>query len=194
MTGLTGRKALSHDRIVTAGSRAVRRAGFGGVSVADVMKEAGLTHGGFYAHFASRDELLAASVARAGTDMIASLGAQVARMVQAGVTPFRALVETYLYEDHIRDSENGCPVPALCAEAPRQRQEVGDATRRSIHELHKFVQQTLPRDVSPDAAWAIVTSLVGAVQLARAMGTGGSGRAVLASTRAELLARYEPEG
>ena len=54
-----GRKELSHQRIVDAAARAIRREGFAGVGVADIMKEAGLTHGGFYAHFASKDELVA---------------------------------------------------------------------------------------------------------------------------------------
>ena len=65
----SSRKALSHERIVDAAARAIRREGYAGVGVADVMKEAGLTHGGFYAHFPSRDALLAAAMERAGRDL-----------------------------------------------------------------------------------------------------------------------------
>ncbi|OXC91401.1 TetR family transcriptional regulator, partial [Achromobacter sp. KAs 3-5] len=67
------RKEQSHERIVDAAARAIRRAGYSGVGVADVMKEAGLTHGGFYAHFPSRDALLAAAMERAGQDGAARL-------------------------------------------------------------------------------------------------------------------------
>ena len=61
MAGPASRKELSHERIVDAAARAIRREGYAGVGVADVMKEAGLTHGGFYAHFPSRDAMLAVS-------------------------------------------------------------------------------------------------------------------------------------
>ena len=64
MTELLGRKAISHERIVEAASRDLRRSGFEGVNVAGVMKTAGLTHGGFYAHFESRDALLSEAIAR----------------------------------------------------------------------------------------------------------------------------------
>ena len=59
MSATTSRKELTHDRILDAASRAIRRAGYDGVGLATIMKEAGLTHGGFYARFASRDALLA---------------------------------------------------------------------------------------------------------------------------------------
>jgi TetR/AcrR family transcriptional regulator, transcriptional repressor for nem operon len=63
-----GRKQLSHERIVDTAARVLRESGFAGVGVADIMKRAGLTHGGFYAHFASRDALLAEALERAGED------------------------------------------------------------------------------------------------------------------------------
>lgn len=68
MAGPVSRKEISHERIVEAAARAIRREGYAGVGVADVMKEAGLTHGGFYAHFPSRDAMLAAAMDRAGRD------------------------------------------------------------------------------------------------------------------------------
>ena len=68
MDSAPGRKQLSHTRIVEVAARAIRRAGFQGLGVADIMKEAGLTHGGFYAHFASRDALMAEALAHAGRE------------------------------------------------------------------------------------------------------------------------------
>ena len=95
------RKELSHARIVDVASRAIRRAGYRGVGVADIMKEAGLTHGGFYAHFDSRDALVVEAMAKAGQDNIASLTKVVERRLTQGGTRFQALVETYLHETHM---------------------------------------------------------------------------------------------
>ena len=190
---LTGRKASqSRERIVDAASRAVRRSGVRGVSVAEIMKEAGLTHGGFYAHFPSRDALVSAALAHAGAASLESIGGQMAHLAKdAGISPFRALVQTYLSAAHVQDPENGCPVPAVCQEAARQEPEVSDAARTVIRSLHKRVSQVLPQGVPRAAAWTIASTLIGAVQLSRALGETAEGRAVLASAKAELLSRYD---
>ncbi|MBH1985610.1 MAG: helix-turn-helix transcriptional regulator, partial [Burkholderiales bacterium] len=65
------RKEATHERIVEVATRAIRRSGYAGTGVADIMKEAGLTHGGFYAHFAARDALLAEAGDRAGAESVA---------------------------------------------------------------------------------------------------------------------------
>ena len=65
-----GRKEITHERIVEVAARAIRRSGYDGTGVADIMKEAGLTHGGFYAHFASREALLAEAADRAGAETV----------------------------------------------------------------------------------------------------------------------------
>jgi AcrR family transcriptional regulator len=191
MKSLSGRKAVSHERIVKAGSRAVRRVGFRGVSVADVMKDAGLTHGGFYAHFKSRDVLLSESMLQASADIETAFREHMARLTQAGVSPFRALVETYLFEDHVRDCENGCPVAALSAEAPMQAPEVVDASRRAVNRLRELVLEKLPKEVPPESAWSIAAALVGALQLARVMGNTGHAQAILAAARNDLVACYD---
>src|SRR5512138_1809783 len=67
------RKEVTHERIVDAAARAIRRSGYGGTGVADIMKEAGLTHGGFYAHFDSREAMLAEAADRAGAEGVANL-------------------------------------------------------------------------------------------------------------------------
>src|SRR5216117_4522632 len=70
-------KEATHDRIVEAAARAIRRSGYNGTGVADIMKDAGLTHGGFYAHFPSREAMLAEAADRAGSESVA-VSAQVA--------------------------------------------------------------------------------------------------------------------
>jgi TetR/AcrR family transcriptional repressor of nem operon len=67
------RKEATHERIVETAARAIRRSGYGGAGVAEIMKEAGLTHGGFYAHFDSREGMLAEAADRAGADTVAFL-------------------------------------------------------------------------------------------------------------------------
>src|SRR3954464_13991218 len=67
------RKEVTHERIVETAARAIRRSGYGGTGVAEIIKEAGLTHGGFYAHFDSRDGMVAEAADRAGADTVAFL-------------------------------------------------------------------------------------------------------------------------
>ncbi|MEL1265455.1 TetR/AcrR family transcriptional regulator [Pseudoxanthomonas putridarboris] len=190
-TARSSQKEASRERILDAASRAVRRVGFHGVGVADVMREAGLTHGGFYAHFDSRDALLSAAVARAGSDVASILEENMNRLTRAGLSPFRALVESYLYESEIGNREKGCPVAALCSEIPGQAPDVVDASQQLVRNLHRLVHKILPADRSAGAAWAVTSQLVGAVQLARALGDNPDGRAVLAAAKHDLLDRYD---
>src|SRR5512138_214608 len=103
-------KQETHARIVRKASVRLREKGAHGIGVADVMKEAGLTHGGFYAHFPSREALLVEALARAGRDSAAAVArAAEARRVK-GASAFRSLVETYLSDRHLTSTETGCPV------------------------------------------------------------------------------------
>src|SRR5215468_3108234 len=89
-------KEATHERIVDVAARAIRRNGYAGVGVADVMKEAGLTHGGFYAHFDSRDALLVEALERAGREVNESVAQFLEKRTGEGVSAFRAFVELYL--------------------------------------------------------------------------------------------------
>lgn len=112
------RKEATHERIVEVATRAIRRSGYAGTGVADIMKEAGLTHGGFYAHFASRDALLAEAGDRAGAEAVA-LAAKVAAAAPPGQA-LQAMIAAYLSPQHLAAIEVGCPVSALGSEMPRQ--------------------------------------------------------------------------
>lgn len=185
------RKEVTHDRIVETAARAIRRAGYDGVGVADIMKEAGLTHGGFYAHFASRDALLVEAVERAGRDSAAVMAQRCARQHAKGVSPLRAFVESYLSNAHLAGPEIGCPVAALASEMPRQTTEVRDASVERVRNLVGMVQELLPDDVAAGSALFIASALVGALQLGRALGDNSQGKALLAASRSALLAQYE---
>jgi AcrR family transcriptional regulator len=184
-----GRREQSHARILDAAARAVRRQGYAGVGVAEVMKEAGLTHGGFYAHFKSRDALLAAAIEHAAQDSVRILSRRIKTLQDAGASPVRALVEAYLGEEHVASCERGCPVAALGSEMPRQADELLDVSRKRVSGLIERVRASLPPDAPRERAFALAASLVGALQLARALGE--EGRALLPATRASLIDQYD---
>ena len=185
------RKALTHERILDTAARAIRRAGFQGVGVADIMKEAGLTHGGFYAHFASRDALLVEALDLAGRQSADRLTRGTAVREAKGASPFRALIEGYLSERHLSDTEGGCAVAALASEIPRQAPEVRTAATQRVRKLLNRVNDTLPAGTGAGTAAAVASQMVGALQLARALGNNAEGRALLAANRSTLLAQHE---
>ncbi|MDP3253877.1 MAG: TetR/AcrR family transcriptional regulator [Hydrogenophaga sp.] len=185
------RKALTHERILDTAARVIRRAGFQGVGVADIMKEAGLTHGGFYAHFASRDALLAEALAHAGRQSAERIAKGKATREARGASPFRALVEGYLSEHHLSGTENGCAVAALASEMPRQSPDVRAAAAQRVRGLIELVKASLPNGVDVAQAPAIASQMVGALQLARTLGDNAEGKALLAANRSALLAHFD---
>jgi len=165
-----GRKEATHDRIVEAAARAVRRAGYGGAGVARIMKEAGLTHGGFYAHFESREGMLAEAADRAGADGMAMLA-----RVAAAAPPrkaLEALLHAYLSKEHVEGVETGCAIAALGSEMPRQAPRIRRAATRRIKEMIDLVARQSPDWGQPDAherALVTVATALGALVLARAV-------------------------
>jgi TetR/AcrR family transcriptional repressor of nem operon len=164
------RKDATHERIVNAAARAIRRSGYGGTGVADIMKDAGLTHGGFYAHFASREAMLAEAADRAGAEGLAAV-----ERVAAAAPPRRALpalLRAYLSKTHVEGVETGCAVAALGSEMPRQALEVRRAATRRIKEMIDLVARHSPDWGQPGAhqhALVTVATMVGALVLARAV-------------------------
>jgi len=164
------RKEATHERIVEAAARAIRRSGYGGTGVADIMKAAGLTHGGFYAHFASREAMLAEAAERAGSEAVAA-----STRIAAAAPPQQALeslLRAYLSKEHLESIEQGCPVAALGSEMPRQAPEVRRAATRGIKEMIDLVARQSPDWGQPRAhqrALVTVATMVGALLLARAV-------------------------
>ena len=185
------RRELSHERIVDAAARAIRRSGYAGTGVADIMKEAGLTHGGFYAHFESRDALLAEAVARAGQANAGRLERKIEALGREGVSPLHVLVESYLSDEHLAATESGCVVSALISEMPRQAPAVREASAQRVRGLIERVRVALPAGVDPSQADLITSAMVGGLQLARAVGSEREGQALLKSIRESLLAQYD---
>jgi len=164
------RKEATHERIVETAARAIRRSGYGGTGVADVMREAGLTHGGFYAHFDSREGMLAEAADRAGADTVARLG-----RVAAAAPPEKALeaiLRAYLSKEHMDGVETGCAVAALGSEMPRQSPKVRRAATRRMKEMIDLVARQSPdwgRPGAHERALVTLATAVGALILSRAV-------------------------
>ena len=134
------------------------------------MKDAGLTHGGFYAHFASREAMLAEAADRAGAEGVAA----VARVAAAAPPQqaLQAMMRAYLSKEHVEAVETGCAVAALGSEMPRQAPEVRRAATRRIKEMIDLVARQSPDWGQPGAhehALVTVATMVGALVLARAV-------------------------
>ena len=164
------RKEITHERIVGAAARAIRRSGYDGIGVADIMKEVGLTHGGFYAHFASREAMLAEAADRAGAESVATLTRVAATAPKQEA--LRSMIRAYLSKEHVNAAETGCPVAALGSETPRQAPKVRRAATRRIKEMIDVVARHSPDPKDRggyEHALVTVATMVGAVMLARAV-------------------------
>jgi AcrR family transcriptional regulator len=163
-------KEATHERIVDVAARAIRGSGYHGTGVADIMKAAGLTHGGFYAHFPSRDALLTEAADRAGFESV-----QLLQRLAAGVSGPQALqsmIQGYLSKGHLESVETGCHVAALGSEMPRQAPEVRHAATRRLKETIDLIARQLPDWGQPSAheqALVTIATMVGTLVLARAV-------------------------
>lgn len=163
-------KEATHERIVETAARAIRRNGYDGTSVAELMKQAGLTHGGFYAHFASREAMLAEAADRAGAEAVATFS-RIASAVPAERS-LQALLRAYLSEEHLTNPEVGCPVAALGSETSRQAPAVRRAVTRRIKEMIDVVSRQSPdwgTHGAHERALVTASTMVGAMVLARAV-------------------------
>jgi TetR/AcrR family transcriptional repressor of nem operon len=180
-------KAKSHDRIVQVAATRFRETGVEGVGVADLMKDAGLTHGGFYRHFASRDELVAEAIERALSE-----GSQaVAAVAQVQDCPLDALVDAYLSTAHRDALATSCAVTTLAADVARANQKARSAYTRQV-DAYLELLTTLISGNTPRArrrkALAALSTLVGAVSMARAVNDDKLSREILKSVADELKA------
>lgn len=160
-------------RILAAASRLYRDKGYDAVGVAEVMKAAGLTHGGFYGHFTSKEDLMAQAIAQAATE-VADRG---------GDLP--AFVATYLSPAHRDDAADGCPMAALAADVrhrpPAARAAMTTGIRAQIDRLTEAVPDAADRRREAIGTYA---ALIGALILARAVDDPALSDEILHETRA----------
>jgi TetR/AcrR family transcriptional repressor of nem operon len=172
--------AENRERIVAAAARLFREKGFDGVGVDAITEAAGLTHGGFYRHFASKDELAAEAVAWA-----LARGAE----KQSAHASLAALVSSYLSPGHLADRGDGCALAALGGDIARQ----GAGTRRCLtasvrSQLDRLVGFVRGRSAETRRRRAIaaLSGMVGALTLARAVDDPALSAEILAAARAEF--------
>jgi TetR/AcrR family transcriptional repressor of nem operon len=187
----SGHKVEIHQKIVKDASRRVRAEGLTGAAVTDVMQDAGLTQGGFYKHFESKNELLMESLREAFREMADTL-AQVAERSRPG-TAWKAIVKAYLSPEHCDHAERGCPMAALAPEFAR-----ADKTMKPqiLGELTKYQNRMLPfmpgrRAADKERAFlAIFSTMLGAVAIARILPDQAARAKVLAGARDFLLRSF----
>ncbi len=163
-------KQRTRERVLKEAGKAIRTKGPSNVGVADVMAKAGLTHGGFYAHFANRDAMLGAAIDR----MFEEAGARFLKATDDEENPARALevyVDFYLSTAHRDTRTSGCPLPFLSADAPRLSATSRAAYAAGVERLTARIAEKLDRMNHP-RPWATASSalseMVGALALARA--------------------------
>lgn len=169
--------AENHERIVETASRMFREQGFDGVSVDAIMQEAGLTHGGFYGHFKSKDDLAAQAVARA-------LDRSLER--QSKHTGIAGLVSSYLSPRHCADLGNGCAIAALGADIAREGKSVRRSLTGHIRAQFDRIAHLLGSGTAANRrkrAIATLAGMVGALTLARAVDDPALSKEILAAAR-----------
>lgn len=161
-----GHKDNSHERILKAAAKKFRRRGIAATGITGVMAEAGLTNGGFYAHFSSKNDLVREGLERA-------LDEQPLRLAESAPGELRELIRYYLSSEHRDHPDTGCASAALLPEIgrqPRSTRKVYTARMREFFEqLARRLAQNSSSYPSHDAAIGIFAVLVGALQLARAV-------------------------
>lgn len=189
-------KEETRRKVVRAAAAAVRARGPEGVGVAEVMAAAGLTHGGFYAHFSSKEALVAAAIEEA----FRTSANRFSRMTE-GLDPQAALtvfVDAYVSSEHRAHPERGCPIAALSSDLPRQGAPVRQAYEAGVRGLIRRLAGWLPPGEAgaESLAASLVAEMAGSVSLSRALSDDAEADRWLSEARARVKARMglDPEG
>ena len=179
-------KAASHDRILDIAAARIRRDGTGSLAVAELMKEAGLTHGGFYRHFDSREQLIAEATQRAltqGSEWTMASGKL------GGQRGFTALVDGYLSAWHRDHPEAGCGVAGVAADAARAGGPARGSYTRQVKECLAVIADLTgnpDRQAGEREAVLTLSALVGAISMARAVDDPDLSEQILTNAAAAL--------
>ena len=184
-------KEQTHRRILESASRQFRAEGMNGPGVAKVMKASGLTVGGFYKHFKSRDDLIVEAVEESVREIREQL-IDWAKQSKPGEA-WKELVKRYLSTDHCDHPEVGCPMAALAPDIARTRPPVRKRIRASMEKYRKQLLEFMPGANAAEREknfTLIFTALVGAIAVARTMSTGEERQRVLTLARNHLLESF----
>jgi TetR/AcrR family transcriptional repressor of nem operon len=180
--------AANRERIIETAGELFRRNGFAGIGVADIMKAADLTHGGFYGHFASKDDLIA-QASRCSMKRSAEVWRKL--VGQSGGDALAALLAHYVSPRHRDDPAHGCAFAALGNDAARCGKPVRTAFAEGLGPLIDILTQAVAgrtKAARRRKALAIMSELVGAIVLSRAVGDAALSDEILDATRHELAA------
>jgi TetR/AcrR family transcriptional regulator, transcriptional repressor for nem operon len=183
-------KQETHARIVRKASVRLREKGAHGIGVADLMKEAGLTHGGFYAHFDSREALVIEAF-----NYAMNRSTERWRKMAEETPPekrFATIVESYLTALHRDDPGHGCAVPTLGPEIARESAKTRKAFAAKLDEMIEMMADQvpeLPRKAARQQAIAALSTMAGALVLSRVAGSGEFSEEILGAGREAALGR-----
>jgi TetR/AcrR family transcriptional regulator, transcriptional repressor for nem operon len=178
-----GHKEEVRQRIVDEAAAAYREHGIEGIGIQSLMRRLGLTHGGFYVHFPSREALVVAALARAGEQAVPRFRSD----ARGNAVSFAESTKRYLSRDHRDHPREGCTIAALAPEAYRQSSAIRGAIASAANRFLENVGRTLDDDECPsrltDRAIAVGCVLIGSLVLARALGDTPNSARVLAVGR-----------
>jgi TetR/AcrR family transcriptional repressor of nem operon len=178
-------KAKTHDRIVKIASARIREAGMEGPGVAEIMQAAGLTHGVFYKHFGSRDDLIAEAADRA----FAASDRTVHEVTEDAQDPLAAFVDWYVSTQHRDNPATGCAIAALGADVRRGDDRVRAAYGRQVERYLAILERFLGGDEDARRrATVTLSTLVGSIVLARAIDDEALSDEILRDAREALEA------
>ena len=180
------KSAETRERILDVAATLFREKGFDGIGLADIMKAAGLTHGGFYKHFGSKDDLEAQAIGLA----LAAKAADWGRLIEhAAARPLSALTDEYLSPRHRDNPGKGCALAALGADVARQGERVRSAFTAGLEPFLQLLSNAIPgrsKAVRRRKAIATMAELIGALILARAVDDPALSDEILAATSLNL--------
>jgi TetR/AcrR family transcriptional regulator, transcriptional repressor for nem operon len=177
-------KAKSRQRILDAAALQLRELGLEGVSIGELMKSAKLTHGGFYGHFPSREDLIAEALEKALDD-----GAASATRAGSGKGPptLKSFLNGYLSKTHRDDSRSGCAISALAGDIARADQRTREIMTMHVAKHFDIISKLVGDDGATDFSMSALCTIVGAVMLSRAIANEEVSNKVLLAARKAVL-------
>lgn len=175
-------KEETHRKVVEAASRRFRKDGIEATGVVDLMADVGLTHGGFYAHFSSKETLVKEALAAASQKSRERLQREIDKARGEGRDPLEAVVRTYLNALHRDRPDRGCSVAALGSEIARHPRKTREAFTEGLDKTLEIIASALPESVASrrkEKACAIFSTMIGSLQLSRAVCDGAMSQSVI---------------
>ena len=187
----TEHKSSIHRKIVKGASRQLRKKGLNGPTVATLMKASGLTHGGFYKHFSSRDDLVVEAIEESLRELTRTLIDAAER--SGSRAPWKSIIKTYLSLERCDGADRGCPIAALAPDIARTPSAMKRRMSTAILKFREALIPFMPGQTSEEKSsnfLMIMTSMVGAIAIARTQPELAMRRAILDTVRDRLLGNF----